>query len=467
MRDCYIPAMGPSDSSVKARVAAISVFASAAMATAKFVVGVAIGSLALISEALHSSVDVVATVVTWLVVRVSDRPADEEHHYGHGKLESVSALGVIALLYVLAGGILVESYTRLREGGTPPVITAIPFVVLLVDIAVNFWRARALHRAAHKTKSQALEADALHFASDVLGSVAVIIGLGLSAWGYAWGDAAAAVGVAVMIALLGLRMARSTVETLLDRAPEGALQKATAAILSVPGAVDVERLRVRMVGAKHFVDAVVQVPRTYPIDRVDGIKRKAQAAVSKVLGDADLTFTAVPVARNNESVRERIMVIARNSGLAIHHVTVHDLGGRLTVSIDLEVDGEMPLAAAHDIAHGLERSIREEFGEDVEVDTHIEPLEPELPHGTDAAPDRVETIKAALSRFAADGAIHDIHNVRVRDTDAGEIVNFHCRASSSMSVIKVHEHVDEIERALRRAFPTVKRVISHAEPPYV
>ena len=147
------------------------------------------------------------------------------------------------------------------------------------------------------------------------------------------------------------------------------------------------------------------------------------------------------------------MVIARNSGLAIHHVTVHDLGGKLTVSIDLEVDGEMALAAAHDIAHELERNIREEFGEDVEVDTHIEPLEPELPHGTDAAPDRVETIKAALTRFAADGAIHDIHNVRVRDTDAGEIVNFHCRAAPSMSVIKVHENVDEIERALAPRVP--------------
>src|SRR3954470_18065458 len=109
---------------VKSSVAAISIFASAGMAAAKFVVGIAIGSLALISEALHSTVDVVATVITWLVVRVSDRPADDEHHYGHGKLESVSALGVIALLYVLAGGILVESYTRLRDGGTPPTITA-------------------------------------------------------------------------------------------------------------------------------------------------------------------------------------------------------------------------------------------------------------------------------------------------------------------------------------------------------
>ena len=453
----------------KARVAAISILASGGMAAAKLVVGIIIGSLALISEALHSSVDVVATVITWMVVRVSDRPADEEHHYGHGKIESLSALGVTAMLYVLAGGILVTAYGHLREGATPPTLSAIPFIVLLLDIAVNLWRARALHRTAHATQSQALAADALHFASDVLGSVAVIIGLALSGLGYPWGDAAAAIGVAVVISVLGLRLARSTVETLMDRAPSGISERAAAAIRTVSGVVGVERLRVRMVGPTYFIDATVQVPRTYPIDRVEDIKRKAREAVAKALGDADLTFTPVPVARDNESVRERIMVIARNSGLAVHHVTVHDLGGKLTVSIDLEVDGEMALTAAHDITHDLERCIREEFGEDVEVDTHIEPLEPELPQGFDARPERVEVIREALMRLAANGeiqgAIHDIHNVRVRDTDAGEIVNFHCRAAPSMRVIDVHEKVDEIERALRKAFPTVKRVISHAEPP--
>ena len=450
----------------KTSVAAISIFASGGMAAAKFVVGIAIGSLALISEALHSSIDLVATIITWAVVRVSDKPADDEHHYGHGKLESISALGVTALLYVLAGGILVESWSRLREGAAPPTLSAIPFVVLVIDIAVNFWRARALHRTARETRSQALAADALHFASDVLGSIAVIIGLVLTGLGFGWGDSAAAIAVAVMISILGLRLGRSTIETLLDRAPEGVAEQAAAAISAVPGVVGIERLRARMVGPTYFIDAIAEVPRTTPIDRVEAIKKTAQEAVRKVLGDADLTFTAVPVARDNESVRERIMVIARNSGLAVHHVTVHDLGGKLTVSIDLEVDGDMALTAAHDIAHELERSIRDDFGEDVEVDTHIEPLEPELPVGADASPERVEMIKAALTGFAADGAIHDIHNVRVRDTDAGEIVNFHCRAAPSMSVIKVHENVDEIERALRRAFPTVKRVISHAEPPH-
>src|SRR5579864_8057199 len=190
----------------KTRVAAISVFASTGMAAAKLAVGIAIGSLALISEALHSSVDVVATIVTWLVVRFSDRPADEEHHYGHGKLESVSALGIIAMLYVLAGGILVESFSRLRNGTPPPILSAIPFVVLALDIAVNLWRARALHRAAYATKSQALAADALHFASDVLGSLAVMAGLALSAFGFWWGDSIAAATVAVVIAALGMRL---------------------------------------------------------------------------------------------------------------------------------------------------------------------------------------------------------------------------------------------------------------------
>ena len=452
-------------SAIKQRVAAISIAASASMAAVKFAVGIAIGSIALISEALHSSVDLIATVITWIVVRISDKPADAEHHYGHGKLESLSALGVIALLYILAGGIVVEAYSRLREGAAPPTLSALPFVVLVVDIGVNFWRARALHRTAMDTKSQALEADALHFASDVLGSFAVIIGLGLSAFGYVWGDSGAAIAVAVLIALLGLKLGRRTIETLLDQAPEGASEKAEAAIRAIPGVVDVERLRVRMVGARHFVDATVQVPRTYPIDRIDAIKQKAQVAVSDALDDADLTFTAIPVARNNESVRERIMVIARNSGLAIHHVTVHDLGGKLTVSIDLEVDGEMPLNKAHDIARTLEHAIRDEFGADVEVDTHIEPLEPELPHGEDADPVRVQNIQQMLTRLAAEsGAISDVHNVRVRNTDAGEIVNFHCRATPAMSVIDVHDKVDEIERGLRRAFPSVKRVISHAEP---
>ncbi len=449
----------------KSRVAAISVIASGSLAAAKFVVGIAIGSLALISEALHSSIDLVATVITWVVVRFSDRPADDEHHYGHGKFESLSALGVIALLYILAGGIVVEAVSRLREGAPMPKLSVIPFLVLFADIAVNFWRARALHRTARETGSQALAADALHFTSDLLGTFAVIIGLGLAAFGHAWGDAAAAIGVAIIISILGLRLGRTTIETLLDRAPDGAAATAAAAIRSVAGVAALERTRVRKVGPTYFIDATVQVPRTLPIDRIDDIKQNVESALTKAFGDADLTFTTVPVARDNESVRERIMVIARNKGLAIHHVTVHDLGDRLTVSLDLEVDGDMPLGDAHAITLELEAAIRNDFGTEVEIDTHIEPLEPELPQGADASSERIAIIHHALAEIASSHqGVGDIHNVRVRETEAGEVVNFHCRTSAAMPVIDVHEHVDEIERALRRAFPSIRRVISHAEP---
>jgi cation diffusion facilitator family transporter len=320
---------------VKQRVAAVSVAASGVMAALKFVVGVAIGSIALISEALHSLVDFGAAILTFLVVRVSDRPADAEHHYGHGKFESLSALGVVAVLYVLAGGIVVEAFSRLRGGATPPTLSAIPFVVLVADIAVNFWRARALHDTAQQTHSHALAADALHFSADIMGAIAVLVGLALAGIGYAWGDAAAAIAVAMVISLLGLRLARSTVETLLDRAPEGAAERAAAAIRTVPGVIGIARLRARTVGPTQFVEAAVKVPRTYPIDRIEDIKRAAQAAVVSALQDADLTFTPVPTTLDSESTRERIMVIARNAGLPIHHVTVHDLGGKLAVSIDL------------------------------------------------------------------------------------------------------------------------------------
>ena len=450
---------------VKQRVAAVSVVASGAMAALKFAVGVAIGSIALVSEALHSLVDFGATIVTWLVVRVSDKPADAEHHYGHGKFESLSALGVVALLYILAGGILVESYSRLRAGAVPPTISAIPFVVLLIDIAVNLWRARALHQAAHDTHSQALEADALHFSSDVLGSFAVIVGLALSAAGFHWGDAAGAIAVAIAISFLGLRLARATVETLLDRAPEGVADQAAAVIRRVPGVIGIERIRARTVGPTHFIEAAVNVPRTYPIDRVEDIKRAAQTAVKSTLADSDLTFTAVPTVLDNETVRERIMVIARNAGLAIHHVTVHDLDNKLAVSIDLEVEADMALERAHDITHRLEDAIKAEFGDHIEIDIHIEPLEPELPRGGDATAERIDAVQCALNRIAASlGTMHDVHNVRVRNTGAGQIVNFHCRTRPDLRVSQVHAAVDDIERALRREFADIKRVIGHAEP---
>jgi divalent metal cation (Fe/Co/Zn/Cd) transporter len=159
------------------------------------------------------------------------------------------------------------------------------------------------------------------------------------------------------------------------------------------------------------------------------------------------------------------MVIARNRALAVHHVTVHDLKDRLTVSLDLEVDGKLTLRAAHDLADGLENAVAAELGPGVEVETHIEPLQPQEAHGREAPPERVKAVAMALAELAAASrAIRDVHEVRVRETDGGEIVNFHCRVDPALSVQSVHEQVDALERALRARAPSISRVIGHAEP---
>jgi divalent metal cation (Fe/Co/Zn/Cd) transporter len=183
------------------------------------------------------------------------------------------------------------------------------------------------------------------------------------------------------------------------------------------------------------------------------------------LPTAELTLTANPRALDSETVLERIMVIARNGGLAVHHVTVHALAGKLSVSLDLELDGDLPIGTAHDVASRLEAAVADELGPEVEVETHIEPLQTRDDTGRDAPPERVAVVKASLDELAASpGPVRDVHDVRVRETHDGEIVNFHCVADASLTVSDVHERVDEIERGLRRRWPTIKRVIGHAEP---
>src|SRR6267378_7779112 len=208
---------------IKQRVALTSIAASGGLTIAKGVVGLATGSLAILSEAAHSLLDLAATIMTYFAVRVSGRPADAEHHYGHGKVESVTALAETALLFLLSGMVIWEAGHRLIAGETHAVAaTAWAFGVIVVSIVVDFFRARALYRVASETSSEALEADALHFGSDMWSSAAVLVGLGVVALGFPWADSAAAIIVAVFICVAGWRLGRRTIETLTDTAPEGA-----------------------------------------------------------------------------------------------------------------------------------------------------------------------------------------------------------------------------------------------------
>ena len=450
----------------KERVALTSIAASGALTLGKAVVGIMSGSLAILSEAAHSALDLAATVMTYFAVRISGKPADAEHHYGHGKVESVSALIETGLLFVLSGFVIFEAAQRLIATQGHLVEASVwAFGVIAVSIVVDFLRARLLYRVAKETASEALEADALHFGSDMWSSLAVLVGLCGVALGYPLADSAAAIVVAVFILVAGWRLGRRTIETLTDTAPPGAAERIAAAAWRVSGVVGIERVRVRAVGPVSFVDLVVAVSRTLPLDRVAEIRAAVAQAIKAEMPEAEVDVAIEPRALSDETVLERVMVIARNQALAVHHVTVQSIGGRLSVSLDLEVDGALPLDKAHAIADALEAAMRAELGTEVEVDTHIEPLQVWGLAGRDAPDARVLAVRDALSEIAtAIASVGEVHDVRVRDTDEGEIVNFHCRVDPTLTVQDVHEQVDEVERALRRKFPAIKRVIGHAEP---
>jgi len=450
----------------KEQVAFGSILASAGLTVAKAIVGLATGSLAILSEAAHSLIDLGATVMTYFAVRVAKKPADDEHHYGHGKVESVAALAETALLFVLSGVVMWEATQRLWGGhGHAVEATLAAFAVIGLSIVVDFFRARLLYRVAGETASEALEADALHFGSDMWSSMAVLVGLGGVAFGLPWADAAAAIVVALFVCYAGWRLGRRTIDTLTDTAPAGAADTVSHIVKGVRGVVALERVRVRPVGDKRFVEVEVGVSRTLPLDRVAAVKAAVAAAIRADMPRAEVSVITEPRALDNESVVERVMVIARNKVLAVHHVTVHDIAGKLSVSLDLEVDRRLTLSAAHEIASELETALRDELGPNVEVETHIEPLQDHRTAGREAPPERVKAVSVALAEIAASGGmVHDVHNVRVRETDEGEIVNFHCRVDPSLTVQAVHEKVDAVERALRQRSPSIKRVIGHAEP---
>ncbi len=451
---------------VKERAALGSIAASAALTAGKAVVGLLTGSLAILSEAGHSLLDLSVTVLTYFAVHISGKPADAEHQYGHGKVESVAALAETGFLFLLAGFVIWQALRRLSGAASPAVeATLAAFVVIAASIIVDFFRARRLRRVAAQTSSEALAADALHFSTDMWSSLAVLTGLGGVALGYPSADAVAALVVAVFICIAGWRLGRRTIDTLTDTAPAGVSERAAAIARRLPGIVSVDRVRARPAGAVLFLELAVGVSRTLPLDRVSAIKERLGRAIQTEFPQAEITIITEPRALDDETVRERVTTIARNRGVAVHHIAAQAISGRLSVSVDLEVEGAMALAAAHDVASGLEEAIREEFGPQTEVETHIEPLPAEVTAGSDAPAARIGEVGQLLSAIAGEIAgLGEVHDVRVRETADGEIVNFHCHVDPSLSVRAVHDLVDTVERGLRRHFPTVQRVIGHAEP---
>ena len=460
------PHTSADDTSLKRTAALASILASGLLTIGKLVAGLLSGSLALISEAGHGLLDTGATILTYFAVRAADKPADDEHHYGHGKIEAVAALAETGLLMVLAAGVLYEALHRLITKDVGHVdANWLTYGVLIISIVVDFVRWRSLNAIAKRTKSDALAADALHFSSDLVASTLVLMGLVATEYGFQQGDTLAALGVSLFIAIAGWKLGRRTIDTLVDAAPAGLSERLRQTVESVAGVVDIEVLRLRPAGPQVIGEISVAVPRTMPLERVAQVKQAIAAAVAQEMPEVDLTVTANPRALDDESVLERVLLMAARRRLAIHHVTIQRVAGKIAISLDLELDAHMSYGEAHEIATELEQAISDEIGAEVEIETHIEPLESDELAGEDLSADATAEIKRILMAGAAEGGVlKEVHYVRARHTESGTVVNYHCRANATLSVHQVHEAVDSLDRHLRKQVEGIVRVVGHADP---
>ncbi|MFZ5674877.1 MAG: cation diffusion facilitator family transporter [Pseudomonadota bacterium] len=450
--------------SEKQSVALISMAASAGLAIAKLVAGLLTGSLGILSEAVHSFTDFCATVITFFAVRVSDKPPDDQHHYGHAKFESIAALAETGLLLGTTAWIAYEAIHRLISGNTEILLTWWAAAIIVVSIIVDFFRARALTRVAKATSSEALAADALNFTSDMWSSMAVLAGLAAVWFGFPAADSIAALLVAGVMTVIALRLGKRTLDTLLDAAPGTATSEIREIVEATPGVLALERLRIRPAGATLFTGVVVSVPRTMPVDDMIALREQVSDNIRATYPNADVTVTTDPVALDDETIAQRVRLIAHRLNLAIHHLTIQRVGIRTAVSFDLEVDGHMSLLDAHEKATALEVAIRGELGQDVEVESHIEPLPEKVLPGEDL-PEARQEVEELLRRLAlTETRVSDIHNVRVRRNSEGVFVHYHCRFVPEEAVETVHEVIDRLELALQHIKPEVRRVIAHAEP---
>jgi cation diffusion facilitator family transporter len=458
----------------KRRAALLSVGSAVLLVSLKAFLVIRTGSLGVLSEALHSGLDLLAAVITFLSVRVSDEPADERHPYGHGKFENFSAFVETALLLVTALYIIYEAFNRLffHSVHIQPSVTAI--LVLLVALAIDMTRARALKHVAAKYSSDALEADALHFSTDVWSTIVVIAGIGLvwagETWNLPWlayADALAGLAVAAVILWVGSQLGRRTMDALLDVAPKGLQQEIAMAVGRMDGVLDVDRVRVRRAGNRHFVDATVSVARTASLEQVHALSDAIEKRIGEIV-PSDVMVHAEPRAPQGEHLFEAIRAVAQRMGLAIHDVTALQHAGQLFIELHLEVDENLSLRDAHRQASELEEGIRKLRDGSTDVNIHIEPLGRRI-----ATPDAGAGEMKQLSRSIEDflnslpsefDELVNCHDVRVRQVEHHILASCHCTMRGALPITQVHDVTAALEDRIKEKFPQINRVTIHPEP---
>lgn len=471
--------------SPKRSAALFSVVAALGITLLKLLTGWLTGSLGLLSEAAHSSIDLVAATITLFSVGAADRPADEQHNYGHGKIESLSAAVEILLMLGSCVWIVSEAVRRLLHRQHLSLHLSVwPFAVLLLSIAVDFTRSRALARTAREQRSLALQADAVHFSTDIWSSAAVLLGLAATWIGeylhipaLEAADPVAGLLVSGIILRTCWRLGRQTVDTLLDATPNAHADGAPAdirgdivrALRTVEGVLTVDRLRVRQSGTRYFADVTLGMPRNLTFSRSEQITTEATAAVQCFLPEADVVIHPVPIASTTENLHDRVRAVAARSNLSVHDVTLQQQDGTLRLEQHLEVEERMPLRTAHELVTGLEAEIRRDVPEIAAILTHIESEGSTIE--TPASAERDRQLEVRLRRVAATiPGVLDIHDVMVtrghnaRDGNATVQVTCHCTLADETPMVTVHAAITELEGAFKREEPEVSRLLIHPEP---
>lgn len=449
----------------KKAIALSSVVAAIFLTGMKLGVGLWTNSLGLLSEAAHSGLDLIAALMTYFAVSVADKPADEDHPYGHGKMENVSALFQTILLLVTCGWIIWEAAERLIAGSAHVEANVWSFVVVVVSIVVDYSRSTALSRVAKKHGSQALEADALHFSSDIWSSLTVLAGLIFVSFGYVSVDAMAAMGVAILVLFVSYRLGRRTIDALMDRVPADAAKKIDGAIRSVEGVEEIRSTRVRMSGARVFVDTTVGIRRTLPFERAHWIMDEIERAVVDVQRGADVTVHAEPLRTQDETIIDSIRMIVLNKNLRPpHNLEVHQSNGKYFVDFDIEYVKGNTFVEAHTMASEIEEQIRREIPAVDRVTIHLEeylPVEGEPMHATEDEPELCASIEAAVRR---DQRVLGCKDITVLIHASHHHVTLTCQLKSTTTLAEVHQIISQVETQLYQGFPQVQRFTIHAEP---
>jgi cation diffusion facilitator family transporter len=454
----------------KRAVAGNSVLAAAAMTLLKVFVGVSTGSLGILSEAAHSALDLIGAIITLLSVRVSDRPADADHQYGHGKVENISAFVQTGLLFLTCLWIVREAVKRLFFHEVEIEPSAAAFVVLFVSMGVDLWRSRALSRIAVKYESQALEADALHFSTDVFSSGVVMVGLLLVFLGRAYhvsalasADPVAALFVAGVVIYVSGRLGRRTIDALLDSAPKGIRNKIIASVSKVDGLLEVDRVRIRRAGNRYFADLSIGLARNVTFQRSEQVAGAVTAEVQKLLPHADVIVHSVPRAAFSENVFDRVRAVATRNNFNVHDVSVQDLNGRLHVEQHLELDERLSLKQAHDQVTLLESEICRDVPEISSILTHIE-SEPSTIETSDEIV-RDAALERGLKKAASElSEIVDVHDVEIKRIRGRLYASCHCTFPDELPLSRVHELSTELETRFKQESPEIFRVLIHPEP---